>query len=107
MRLTVAIFGAALVVAGPAGACDYHGGGSVFGRYSGYEGGNHEEILAMQARAEAERTQAMDTARRSFLARFDIEAEPVAPPSAVAADKAELKRISNVDRRAPADAQDR
>lgn len=107
MRLMIGILGAALLVAGPAGACDYHEGGGFFGRYSGYEGGNYEEMLAMRARAEAEREQAMDTARRSFLARFDIEAEPAASPSAAAADKAELKRISNVDRRAPADAQDR
>lgn len=107
MRLTIGILGAALLVAAPAGACEFHEGGGVFGRYSGYESSNYEEMLAMRARIEAEREQAMDTARRSFLARFDIEPEPAAPPSAVVADKAELKRISNVDRRAPADAQDR
>ncbi|MBL8773315.1 MAG: hypothetical protein JNK30_18170 [Phenylobacterium sp.] len=106
MRLTIGILGAALLVAGPASACDEHGGG-FFGRYSGYEGGDYGEILAMRARAEAEREQAMETARRSFLARFDIEAEAPSSLSAAAADKAELKRISNVDPSAPADAQDR
>lgn len=105
MRLVIGIVGAAVLIATPALACDFHEG--FCGQYSGYEGASYEDMLAARARVEAEREQAMETARKSFLARFDIQTDEPATPSAVAVDKAELKRISNVDRRAPADAQDR
>ena len=106
MRAVVGIVGAAVLIASPALACDYHEGS--YGQYSGYENASsYEDMLAMRARIEAEREQAMETARKSFLARFDIQTDEPVTPSAVAVDKADMKRIANVDRSASAGSPDR
>jgi len=110
MRLVLtAAFLASLAATG-AVACDHHGGGDDY--YSGYErygapSTGRDAFFALQAERAAERDRAMESARQNFLSRFDIRTDEIPRVSAVAADKAEMKLISNADQRAQSISPDR
>ena len=91
----------ASLAAGAAEACPWHEEGG--GRFSGYESqGNYENYLAMRARIDAEREQAMEAARRNFLARFDIKTDAPTQVAAVDTNRAS-GQDTDADRRARAD----
>lgn len=92
----------------PALACDFHEGGfGRYGAYTGYEGGaTYEEIQAREAQRLAERERAMEEARRSFLARFDIQTDDTTQLAA-AATAPTSSPSNDADRSARPDAQDR
>ncbi|WP_397403241.1 hypothetical protein [Phenylobacterium sp.] len=109
MRLILAVTLLASVVTSGAAACDYHGGGDDY--YDGYArygslSMNREKFYALQAIRAAEREQAMETARQSFLARFDVRADQ---PVETASLNKETKprQDADADRSARAYAQDR
>lgn len=109
MRLIFAVALLASVVASSAAACDNHGGGD--GYYDGYArygsmSMNQEKFYAFQAIRAAERDQAMETARQSFLARFDVQADQ--PVETASLNKeAKPRQDADADRSARAYTQDR
>ena len=86
MRALWLAIGLSCVSLAPALACDFHEGGG-FGRYAQYSGyESYEEMKAREARLLAEREQAMNAARQSFLARFDIKPDDAVKLAAASID---------------------
>lgn len=107
MRALLIGFGLSCVITAPSLACDFHGGG-YYREYSGYENyATSEEMKAREAAALAERERAMEEARQSFLARFDIKAEDAPQQFAAASVSPPAQASTNADRSAQPDARDR
>ena len=103
MRWVIGLAVVGSLATGHASACDYHEGFGLMGgrTYDGYEGYEIERQELVRER----RDRAMEAAKQSFLARFEIQSDdPV--QSNVTPDTA-MKRSINVDRSPQPAAQDR
>lgn len=107
MRALWLIVGLGCACATPVAACDFHMSG-LFGdsaMMSGYE--TAEDLQARRAALYAERELAMEQARQSFLARFDIKADEAPKQRVVSAPSSPLSLPTDADPSPQAYPQDR